>query len=400
MKAVLLPAAPGALMAHVGTCMAIARALAARGHDVTIGYGGTRPDFVAAPGVEVVPVDELPRERTETRSIGDFYVDAADCARRSEADAEVIRAAGADVVILDSRPNAQLGARLAGVPDLAIHHFVAALGHATTTGPRARARSALRHPLYAASRVPRVVRGDQHGSAPLHAKVEGARTLLGFPADGAPVFTGSHVACTTTPLLDPPRDLPPTWRYVGPITWSAARPDGETTPIERGSRPLIYVSQGSSGDGDLLRRVVRELRDEPVDVLVTTSDRCAPEELEALAPNVRAARVLPTDDCLEAADVAIVAGGHLTTCAAHRAGVPVVVLPALADHLVWADRVEWLGTGLGMREPRPPGAIRRAVRRVLRDERRARRAREVGRHLDGWNGAERTADFAEEIAAA
>lgn len=398
MRVVLLPMAPGALMAHVGTCMAVARVLVDRGHEVTIAYGGTRPDFVAAPGVAVVAVDDLGRDRTDTGTIGDFFPDPEDCARRSEADAEVIRAARADVAIVDARPTAQLGAEVAGVPDLAIHHFVAALGHATTTGTRARARSALRHPVYAAARLPLVLRGDQHGARPLHEKVQAARGLLGLPP-GGPVFAGNHVACTTTPLLDPPRDLPPTWRYVGPITWSAARPDGEATPIRRGERPLVYVSQGSSGDGELLRRVVRELRDEPVDVLVTTSDRCTPEELEALATNVRAARVLPTDACLAAADVAVVAGGHLTTCAAHRAGVPVVVLPALADHLVWADRVEWLGTGVGVREPRPPGAIRRAVRRVLRDGRRAERAAELGRHLDEWDGAQRTADFAEEIAA-
>jgi UDP:flavonoid glycosyltransferase YjiC (YdhE family) len=77
----------------------------------------------------------------------------------------------------------------------------------------------------------------------------------------------------------------------------------------------------------------------------------------------------------------------------------VVVVPHRADQWVWADRVERLGTGIALREPRAPGAVRRALRRILRTERYRRAAEGVAEHLREWDGAARSADLVEELAA-
>ena len=62
---------------------------------------------------------------------------------------------------------------------------------------------------------------------------------------------------------------------------------GRAAGCEGQRRPLVYVTQGSTGDPELLRRAVEELVSEPVDVLVTTGGLCDPAELERLGPNVR-----------------------------------------------------------------------------------------------------------------
>jgi UDP:flavonoid glycosyltransferase YjiC (YdhE family) len=171
-------------------------------------------------------------------------------------------------------------------------------------------------------------------------------------------------------------------------------------PVARGERPLVYVTQGTTGSAALLRRAVRDLADAPVDVLVTTGGLCDPAELAALAPNVRAEHYLPGRACLEAADVAVIHGGHITGCEAHRAGVPVVVIPHSSEQWSWAARAEWLGTGIARPAPRLPGSIRRAVMKLLADPGFGRSAATVSAHLQDWDGTRRAADAAERVAGA
>ena len=130
---------------------------------------------------------------------------------------------------------------------------------------------------------------------------------------------------------------------------------------------------------------------------MTTAGLCEPEELRALAPDARVERLLPTSACLAAADAAVVHGGHLTTAEAHRLGTPVVVLPAAHDQWVWAERVERLGTGVALRPPIAPGAVRRAVRRVLGRDSYRERSAAVAAHLAEWDGASRAADLLETL---
>ena len=87
----------------------------------------------------------------------------------------------------------------------------------------------------------------------------------------------------------------------------------------------------------------------------------------------------------------------MTASIAHRAGTPVVVVPHRSDQWAWADRVERLGTGIAVRPPAARGAIRRALRRVLRDERYRLAAERVAAHLREWDGARASADLVEEL---
>jgi UDP:flavonoid glycosyltransferase YjiC (YdhE family) len=297
--------------------------------------------------------------------------------------------------VVDCRLSAQIACELAGIPLVSVVHFFRSTPwHAPEPLARAlRRRARLR-------RAARIVRWtldrDPLGLATLARTT--AETRARFGLDPArPMFEGDRVACTTTPLLDPSSRIPPHWRYVGPVTWSVP---SEAELPRRGDRPLVYVTQGSTGSAATLARAVRELAGEPVDVLVTTGALCEPAALEALAENVCAERFLPGRACMEAADVAVVHGGHLTTIEAHAAGTPVVVVPHGFDQFVWANRVERLGTGLAVRPPSLPGAIRRAVRRVLRQERYRRAASAIAEDLRAWDGPANVVDLVEELVGA
>jgi MGT family glycosyltransferase len=387
-RIVLFPFGPGGGLAHLGSCLAVGERLRERGHEVTCAYGGTMPQLVEAAGFPLEPVPEIPAEH----AAGRWFESAGELLEQAEADRAVLERLRPDAVVVDLRIPATLAATRAGVPVLALMHFVRSSGHWREPHPwRKRVRQ-----LRRAHRVPTALRARRRGQSiglENMACWNEARRRCGLGP--APLIDGDAVAVTSTPLLDP-AVLPEHWRYVGPISWSA---EGDAEPIAHGPRPLVYVSQGSTGSADRLRRTMRELAREDVDLVVTTAGVCEPEELRAVAPAARVERLLPTSACLAAADAAVVHGGHLTTAEAHRLGTPVVVLPAAHDHWVWAERVERLGTGVALRPPVASGAIRRAVRRVLDRDSYRERAAAVAAHLAEWDGAGRASDLLETLLA-
>ena len=391
MRIALFPLGSGHVLAHPGACRTIAGELGSRGHDPVLVYGGLERPLLDD-GIRIEPVRELERSRIDPTSVGRAFSGPEGLAKLVEADLEVLARLRPDAAVVDCRLSAAIACEATGIPFISVVHFLRSTPWRApeplvrTLRRRARVRRAARLVRW-------VLASDPLGLVTL-ARVT-AETRAAFGLDpGRLGFDGDRVACTTTPLLDPSAGMPPHWRYVGPVTWSAP---SDAAPPRRGGRPLVYVTQGSTGSARTLARTVRELAREHVDVLVTTAALCEPGELEALAPNVRAERLLPGRDCMEAADVAVVHGGHLTTIEAHLAGTPVVVVPHGYDQFVWANRAERLGTGLAVRPPSLPGAIRRAVRRVLGGARYRRAAAPIADDLRRWDGPGNVADLVEEL---
>jgi UDP:flavonoid glycosyltransferase YjiC (YdhE family) len=393
-RVALFPLGVGHVLAHPGACRTIAGELAARGHDPVLVYGGLERSVLDDGGVRIEPVPETVRTPLDPTSVAGAYGGPEGLARLVEADLEVLRRVGPDAAVVDCRLSAVIACEVAAIPFVSVVHFFrstpwgAPEPFSRTLGRRARVRRAARLVRW-------VLDPDPLGLTTLTRITAETRARFGLDPNRFG-FDGDRVACTTTPRLDPASDVPPHWRYVGPVTWSAP---SEAAPPRRGDRPLVYVTQGSTGSAATLARAVRELARVPVDVLVTTASLCEPAALEALAPNVRAEAFLPGQACMAAADVAVVHGGHLTTIEAHLAGTPVVVVPHGFDQYVWANRAERLGTGLAVRPPSLPGAIRRAVLRVLRRERYRRAASAIAEDLRGWNGPANVVDLVEELVA-
>ncbi len=402
-RVLLVPHAPTTGLAHVGACMEVGRRLRERGHEVEMAYGGSRPEVVDAEGFPRHPVPEVAAER-EWSPAG-WYASEQELRSHVEAHTAVIDRVRPDVVVTSSGVAGRLACESAGVPRLYLMHYL----QTTPFGRRAivwgdRLRDA-RHPRRAARVLrARARRARRTPSGPRTTDVVAAvRPALGLPPTGPGDFSGARdtiVAITSAPFIDPADGLPAHWRYVGPLAWSA--PDAAPrAPAGRRERPLVYVTQGSTGDPDLLRRAVAELSREDLDLLVATGGLCEPEELARLGPRVQAAALLPGRASMEAADVAVVHGGHLTFCEALSTGTPMVVLPHRVDQMARVNRAERLGVGLAVwPPPRREGGVRSAVRRVLAEPAHARRSAAVARRLAGWDGAHNAAGLAEQLAGA
>lgn len=399
-RVLLLPHAPTTGLAHVGACLAVGSELRARGHEVTMAYGGSRPEVIEAEGFGWEPVPEIAPEREWDPPR--WFASSAELRSMVEARVQVIERTSAEAAVSSGGAiTGRLACELVGLPQLHLGHYLGTsrYGQAAVIW-RNRLRD-MRHPR----RALRVARArlrtlrTRAGSGRPSAVVAQARAELGLPPARPEDVGGCRdtaVALTTAPCIDPAVGLPAGWRYIGPVVWSAAK-ESVDLPAQRGGRPLVYVTQGSTGDPDLLRLAVVELATEPVEVLVTTGGLCDPAELERLGPNVTAAHLLPGAACLERADAAVIHGGHLTFCETLLSGTPLVVLPYRRDQITRVNRAERLGVGVGV-WPRPfrHGVVRRAVRRVLERPRYRSRCEALGRELrEEWDGRLRAADLLE-----
>ena len=402
-RVLLVPHAPTSGLAHVGACLAVGAELRARGHEIEMAYGGALPELAEREGFAVHRVPEVAPSR-EWEPSG-WFSSTAELVALVREHLAVLERFRPDAAVTSSGIAGRLALELAGVPQLHLMHYLPG----TRYGRRAivwddRLRDA-RHPRRLARVLRARARRMRHRRPPhTPAVVEAARRELGLPPAGPDAIGGcqdSLVALTTAPFLDPASGLPEHWRYAGPVTWSAGGELPDRGARRGAGRPLVYVTQGSTGKRALLERAVRELAAEPLDLLVSTAGLCDPADVVRIAPNARAARLLPGRACLEAADVAVIHGGHLTLSDALVSATPVVITPFRRDQVGNVNRVERLGAGVGVWPAPVLGAgITRAVRKLLTDPRYASRSREIaGRLRNGWGGAHNAADMVEGLVA-
>lgn len=397
MKVLLLPFSPGSGMAHTGSCLTIAGELGTRGHEAVIGYGGTRAELIESDGFRLIEIGEIPLERHRDHGQMDrFYPDVDDLVERIETDRVTIESERPDVVVIDMRLTAAPAAELAGVPTVTVNHFFSGTRFSALMSRRRRL-GMLRHPLAATRGARQLFVRDYMGTRTLGERFSAARKRLGLPpAEGIPM-TGPSTAFTTTPFLDPPtRPLPEGWHLVGPVTWSAS--GGVRPPSDR-SRPLVFVSQGTIPSESAVAEISMGLSGIDAEIAVVTFGEVDPEGIAALDPRITVLDFVDNDAWLEAADVAVLHGGHLSMSAAARAGTPTVVIPDGRDHWAWAAKTTRLGTGISLYRPLLPGAIGRATKKVLTNPRYTERAGRLAKELEGWEGEPKVADLIERVAA-
>ena len=170
-----------------------------------------------------------------------------------------------------------------------------------------------------------------------------------------------------TLYADPPnlyrmRPLPGSHRFVGPIHWA---PPAGLVPESR-SRPLIYVTLGSSGPLRALPSILGATAALDVDVLLATAGRI---ELPRLPANARAAAFVRGDLAAARASVVICNGGASTAYQALTAGTPVIGLPLNLDQYLVMDAIERAGAGILLRSGTvTEEKVRAAVLRILHDQ--------------------------------
>ncbi len=190
--------------------------------------------------------------------------------------------------------------------------------------------------------------------------------LPGLGMDLRAVYTqADQTLYADIPGLVPTKDLPPNHHWLGPILWSPSvslPPWWEALP----DQPVIYVTLGSSGEGDRVLPLVFEgLAKLPVTVIAATAGRPTPANLPS---NVRVADFLPGTEAAARSSLVICNGGSPTTQQALAAGVPVIGVAGNMDQHLNMLCLERAGVGIRLRAGQlTPEQIKTTAERLLRE---------------------------------
>jgi UDP:flavonoid glycosyltransferase YjiC (YdhE family) len=359
--------------------IALGRALAARGHEVTLQTWARWRDHVEAEGMSFARAPEYEVFPSGPEPL-DFYESVVPATRDT---LPLLERVQPDVVVADILTLAPaLAAELAGVACATL------IPHVHPHGERD-------FPIYSlGARSPRtdfgramwrrahrqVDRGLERGRRELNA----TRERLGLPAL-AHVHGGISrelALVATFPQLEYPRRWPEHVHVVGPLMWEPPAADVEPPP---GEQPLVLVAPSTAQDPEhrMLHAALRGLAGADVRVLATWNRRLPSRPLPVPA-NARLVDWVSYSRTMPRCDVVVCHAGHGTLARALSSGCAVVACPAVGDMNENAARLDWAGAGV--RLPRrfvSPRPLRLAVERALGD--RAMRA--TARGLGDWANA-------------
>jgi UDP:flavonoid glycosyltransferase YjiC (YdhE family) len=205
------------------------------------------------------------------------------------------------------------------------------------------------------------------------------------------------VLVATFPQLEYPRRWPAEVEVTGPMEFELPFPDID---LPAGDEPLVLVAPSTAKDPEcrLVRSALAGLADEPVRVVATTN-RSKPQQPIEVSGNAVLVDWVSYSQVMPPAALVICHGGHGTTVRALGAGLPVLCCPVAGDMTENAIRVAWAGAGLSLpwRLCRP-APLRWAARRILADPTFRERAAELAAWRRENDGARRGAELVERFA--
>lgn len=138
--------------------------------------------------------------------------------------------------------------------------------------------------------------------------------------------------------------LPASQVFIGPITWSPSLSVPHWwSEVEQCKAPLVYISLGSTGNIDLLPRIVDACRLEKLCCLVSTAGRSS--EIRTSAPYVYAEAFLPGTQAAALSSLVICNGGSATAYQALLAGRPVLGICSNLDQVMTMQSIAAANAG-------------------------------------------------------
>ena len=285
-----------------------------------------------------------------------------------EDDLRLLKAVQPDLVIGDFRLSLSVSARLQRIPYITISNaYWSPYVRPHYTVPKLPLTGVL--PIWLANPLFRLIRPLAFAShaAPLN-RVRRRHGLPSLGSDLRRTYTDAdRTLYADIPQLFPPHGMPAAHAYLGAVIWAPPLdlPDWWQRPELSSGRPIVYVTLGSSGQGQLLPRVLRALAPLPVTVLAATAGTI---RVDAVPPNAFVAPFLPGDAAARRASLVICNGGSPTSQQALTAGVPVIGIAGNLDQFLNMHGITGAGAGLLLRADRfQETTLRHAATRMLDD---------------------------------
>lgn len=351
MRILFIPFAPS--LAHVSRCLAVAKVMAAHGHDCLFAIGDESRQLVQQARFRTHSLPEVSslafRNDRGFRWLTEEYF-----LRNMDAEKKIIDETDPDTIVFDFRFTTALSARIKGKRSIGILHGNA-LSLALDTKKCAEniisgnvtysAGLSLRNKIVQFL-FPRVftliLRKVAHRVNPL-LKAHGVKKITNPFA----LLFGDENIVADIPELIMTR-LPDHCHLVGPLLWKGWEKRDSISFEELDSRPIIYVTMGSTVEAQpVLYTIIESLVDTPYTVFIGKGNLDL--TIRALPQNIHLHSVLPGKTMAQRSALVIHHGGHETLMQALSVGTPSLIIPTNPDQILVANQVQRLGIGRCLR---------------------------------------------------
>jgi len=202
------------------------------------------------------------------------------------------------------------------------------------------------------------------------------------------------------------RPLPPTTHFIRPEVFDQA--EQETLPAwiaQLPARPTVYVTLGTEANKEpelypsVLQTIIAGLREAPINLIVTLGRDKDPADFGPQPPNVHIERYIPQSLLLPHCDLMVMHGGSNSLLAALDLGLPLVVVPLIADQFFNAHITASVGLGrVVRREELTPAHVRAAVDDALANPRYRQTAARLQAEMHALPGPAYAAQLLEQLA--
>jgi len=191
--------------------------------------------------------------------------------------------------------------------------------------------------------------------------------------------------------------LPPQYVYLEGCVRQDAAYQVPEFPVHQ-DRPLVYVSFGSLGCGDVptLQRLIDALGQMPLRALVNVGG--ARDQYAHIPPNVRAESWFPQPSVIPQVDAVIHHGGNNTFTECLYFGKPALIMPYVWDGHDNATRVQETGHGLKMHRAHWRfDELQAALQQLFTDQAMAERLARASAQMQASPGPDRAAEALEQL---
>ena len=370
-------------LAHVGRPALLGRWARAAGFDVHFACGDALASVARAEGLSPLPLKTIASETFYARlNAGSFFYTADELEDYVRSEMDLIDQVNPDLIVGDFRLTLSISSALKGLPLLTLNN-----AHWSPAAPcRFSAPNAGFFRLLPAAireRVFSLVRpmAFRFFGSPLNVvrRRFGQRTLRDFREH---YTAGQFCAYMDLPDLAPIEALPPGHFFLGPVSWEPRNRVLPALDHLGQSRPLAYVTLGSTGDARVLPTVLYALLHAGFDIALSgvSADQALVlhQAMPALRRRCFTAPLINPHDLLQRAALTVCHAGSGTVYQSLQAGVPLLCLPGNPDQGLVASTVCAAGAGVAIEAWRvTPALLKKALSSFIADGKWTQAARKL-----------------------
>lgn len=305
---------------------------------------------------------------------------------------KVIEAFKPDAIVGDFRLTAAISSKVSGIPYISVVDACMTDYFDPVDVMISKEKRPLEHRI--ASVAAKAIQASQKRTLAAHFKTVAQQYKLKKLGSLYDFLTGDLTLIADLPEFSPLENLPPNFRYIGPLIWEGLnREVPDYLKKLNNSKQLIYATTGNTGKETFIQLVVDAFKnDTSYEVVLTTGAFIHPDAVPNVS-NIHVASFIPGSEILKQSQAIIHCGGHGTTYQALSQGVPAAVIPFNNEQTINAWLIKRHKVGIPLSTSELTGdQVKLAVNKAIADIDMQKNLQHFKERLTKTNGPKSAAD--------